>query len=63
MEISQQNSLYSYLEQTKMSLFYKNKVQEGKTGPVWELVPVGGGRYKEGEYGGNIMYTCVKMAK
>jgi hypothetical protein len=31
------------LKQTKMP-FLKNGEQEGKTGPVWGLVPVGGGR-------------------
>jgi hypothetical protein len=40
-------------------LFFKNREQEGKTGPVWGLVPVGGGKHKErvykGEYGRNIM--------
>jgi hypothetical protein len=35
--------LYSYFKQTKMSLF-KNREQEGKTGPVRRLVPVGAGR-------------------
>jgi hypothetical protein len=34
MEMSQGNSLRSYLKQTKMPLF-KNREQEGKTGPVW----------------------------
>jgi hypothetical protein len=33
MEMSQGNSLYSYLKQTKMPVF-KNKEQEGKTGAV-----------------------------
>jgi hypothetical protein len=49
-----------------MSLF-KNREQEGKTGPVWWLAPVGGGGYKksvqEGECDGNIMYSCMKMEK
>jgi hypothetical protein len=36
-------TLYSYLKQTKM-LFFKNREQEGKTGPVWGLVPVTKGR-------------------
>jgi hypothetical protein len=43
MEMSQSNSLYSYLIQTKMSLF-KNGEEEGKTGPVCKLAPVGVGR-------------------
>jgi hypothetical protein len=42
MEISQGNSLYSHLKQTKIS-FFKNRGQEGKTDPVWELVQVGEG--------------------
>jgi hypothetical protein len=38
MEMSQGNSLHSYLKQTKMSFFfffYKIREQEGGTGPVW----------------------------
>jgi hypothetical protein len=35
MEMSQWNTLYSYLKQTKMSYFYKNGEQEGKTDTVW----------------------------
>jgi hypothetical protein len=46
MEMSQWNSLYSYLKQTKMP-FFKNGEQEGKIGPVWGLVSVGGGGCKE----------------
>jgi hypothetical protein len=38
--------MYSYLEQTKMSLL-KNGEQEDKTCPVWGLVPMGGEGYKE----------------
>jgi hypothetical protein len=45
----------------------KNGGQKGKTGSVWRLVAVGGGGYKErveeGEYGGNVMYSCIKMEK
>jgi hypothetical protein len=49
-----------------MPLKKKNEGQKGKTGPVWELVPVGRGeghkkRVKESEYGGNITYSCMKM--
>jgi hypothetical protein len=44
MEISQAYSLYSYLKQTKMSLFlYKIRKQESKTGSVW-VVGTSGGR-------------------
>jgi hypothetical protein len=28
-------------------VFFKNKKQEGKTDPIWGLVPVGGGTCKE----------------
>jgi hypothetical protein len=47
--------------------FFLNEEQEDKTGAPWVLVPVGGGehkeRVKEGEYGGNAMYSCMKMKK
>jgi hypothetical protein len=40
---------------------------KGKTGPVCGLVPVGRGgcmeRVKEGEHGGNIVYSGMKMKK
>jgi hypothetical protein len=40
----------------------KNREQEGKTGPVWGLVPVGReriqGKGSEGEYHGNI-HICI----
>jgi hypothetical protein len=35
--------MYRYLKQTKIS-YIKNGRREGKTGPLWGLVPVGGGR-------------------
>jgi hypothetical protein len=37
MEMSQGNSLYSYLKQTKMSFFLhlQSQKQEGRTGPSW----------------------------
>jgi hypothetical protein len=43
--------LSSYLKQTKMSSF-KNRGQEGKSGPVRRLVPVGGGRIEGMGVGG-----------
>jgi hypothetical protein len=43
MEVSQWNSLCNYLKQIKMSFFNIGE-QEGKTGPIWKLVPVGRGR-------------------
>jgi hypothetical protein len=65
MKMSQGNSLHSYVKQTKMHIFfYKNGVQEGKTGPVWGVGTRGRGEdIKNGEYGGNIVYTCVQMEK
>jgi hypothetical protein len=44
--MSQWNSQYSWLKQTKKCLFFflKNIEQEGKPVPVWESVPMGGGR-------------------
>jgi hypothetical protein len=32
-----------YLKQTEMSLFFLNGKQEGRTSPVWGLVPVAAG--------------------
>jgi hypothetical protein len=67
MEMSQGNSLHSYLKQEKMPFFfsfffYEIREQEGRTGPARE-VPVGGvnvrKRVLEGEYGVNIVYTCM----
>jgi hypothetical protein len=46
--------------------FFKNGGQEDKTGPVWGLVAVGEGDVWKGvggEYGGNIMYSCMEMEK
>jgi hypothetical protein len=44
MDMSQGNSLYSYLKETKIS-FSKTGEQEGKTG--LDLAPVGRGEYKK----------------
>jgi hypothetical protein len=44
MEVSQGNSLYSYIKQAKMSFFNKLREQEGGTGPVLGLMSVGRGR-------------------
>jgi hypothetical protein len=54
MEMSQGNSLYSYLQQTKMSFFffYKIREQEGRRGPAWGLVPVADGRMQGKGVGG-----------
>jgi hypothetical protein len=45
MEMSQGNSLCSYLKQNVF--FQKQTEEDGKTNPVWGLVPVGGGGYKD----------------
>jgi hypothetical protein len=34
-EMSQENSLYSYIKQTKRSFYFSFAEQEGRTGPVW----------------------------
>jgi hypothetical protein len=45
MEMSQINTLHSYLKQKKMSLKKnKNGEQEGKTGPVWGIGTSGRGK-------------------
>jgi hypothetical protein len=54
MEMSQGNSLGSYLKQTKISffpLFYKIGEQEGRTGPVWEFASSGRGEDVERGFG------------
>jgi hypothetical protein len=46
--------------------FFKNKRQEGKTGPVWGFVPMTGRGYRDGVKEGNmveILCTHVKMEK
>jgi hypothetical protein len=51
--------LYSYVKQTKA--FSKGKGREGKTGPVWGVVSVGGGRIKErgGRRGNMVKILCT----
>jgi hypothetical protein len=43
----------------------KNGGQEGKTGPIWGWVSVGGGghkeKVKEGKYCVSILYSCRKI--
>jgi hypothetical protein len=45
--MSQGNSLFAIINKQK-SLFFKNGEQEGKTGPVWGLAPVGVGHLRKG---------------
>jgi hypothetical protein len=57
MEMSQENSLYCDLKQTKMSIFFFYRIgeQEGRTGPAWGrgwLVSMGGSRMWEKGVGG-----------
>jgi hypothetical protein len=60
MEMSQENPCVAILN--KQTCLFSKTEQEGKTGPVWGLAPVGGGGYKErvweGESGG-ILCTHV----
>jgi hypothetical protein len=44
MEMSQENSLYSYVKQTKMSFFVLLLLSENRKQEQVFLVPVGGGR-------------------
>jgi hypothetical protein len=72
MEMSQGNSLHSYLKQTKcLFLFLQNWKIEGWNrccrGGGERLILVGGGRVGErvweGEYSLNTVYTCMQMEK
>jgi hypothetical protein len=68
-EMSQGNTLYSYLKQKYLFFFFffLNREQEGKTSPVWGAGTSGREedirKGYEGEYGRNIMYICMKMKK
>jgi hypothetical protein len=70
MEVPQENSLGSYLQQPKMSIFshllfiYKIGEKEGKTGPAWgDWYQWEGEKKREmvkkGEYGVNTVYICM----
>jgi hypothetical protein len=66
MEMSQGNSLCSYLKQTKMPFFFFYKIREweGRKGPAsgsWYQWEGGGGdeRVWESEHGANTVYTCI----
>jgi hypothetical protein len=70
MEMSQGNSLHSYLKQKcHFFSFYKIGEQNGGTGPAWgggwlPWVGAGGGeRVWQGEYSTNTVYTCMKLEK
>jgi hypothetical protein len=47
--------------------FFSKTENKYESGPFWGLVPVGRRGYKEmvkqGGYGRNIMYLCMKMEK
>jgi hypothetical protein len=49
----------------KQKCLFVNEGQEGKTRPIWGLVPVEGGRHKDrvkgGNYGRSTMYSCMKI--
>jgi hypothetical protein len=55
--MSQSNSPYTYLKKTKI-LFAKRE-QEGKTGPVWDLLPVGWGDIRKRNRKVNIVEICT----
>jgi hypothetical protein len=63
MEMSQGNSLYSYLIQAKMSLFLEKWRTRRQNRSCLKVGTVVVGRYKErvqeGEYGTNNVYTCM----
>jgi hypothetical protein len=59
MEMSQGSSCRAILNKQKY-FFSKNREQNGKTAPVWGLVPVHVGDIRK-EYSGNIMYSCMEM--
>jgi hypothetical protein len=60
MEMSQNNTLYSYLKLTKMSLFTKTDHKKGKQVLSGGLVPVGRERiWGKGEYSANIVHPCM----
>jgi hypothetical protein len=65
MEMSQGNSLCSYLKPTKMSFFSFTKLENRRAEQVLPmgLVPVGGGKMWEmaweGGYSANTVYTCI----
>jgi hypothetical protein len=69
MEMSQRNSLCSYLNTQKCHLFFYYKIgaQEGKTGPVGsggELVPVGGEKRWGNGMGMNmVQILCTHVCK
>jgi hypothetical protein len=45
--------------QIKYHFYGKIENRKAKQILFSEWVPVGGGRFKESEYGGNILYMCV----
>jgi hypothetical protein len=65
MEVTQRNSLYSYLNKQKCHLFFTN-VDSRRAEVLFggrRLVPLRGGRMwgegYEGEYGANIVCICM----
>jgi hypothetical protein len=67
MEMSQRNPLYSYLKQKCFFSKTENRKVNQVLFGVGTSVGAGGGRYKEsvreGEWGENTMYSCMKMEK
>jgi hypothetical protein len=67
MEMLQQNTLFSYFKQIKMSFFQKQTTgrQNSSCKRGWYKWDRGGykERVEEGEYSENIMYICMYMEK
>jgi hypothetical protein len=61
MKMSQGNTLYSYLKQTKYHIFYKNGQLEGRTDPVWGIGTSGRGE----DMGRGLIWCkyCIHMEK
>jgi hypothetical protein len=56
--------MYTYLKQIKCHFLNKIGEQEGRTGFIWGVGTSGKGedvgrRMEEGEYGADIVYTCI----
>jgi hypothetical protein len=69
MEMSQRNSLFNYLKQTKCHLFLlQNQITGGQNSfSLWNWYQweegEGKKRIQEGEYGASTVYTCMQIEK
>jgi glutamate synthase domain-containing protein 1 len=59
--------MFLFKNKTNKQTNKKPREKEGQTSLFWRLVPVRAGRIKgkaqEDEYGGNIIYLCMKIEK